>query len=106
MMQSIPLEKAMILWTRPSVVDGPSSRFAATEGQVKVVEHPPEANGMYRHFASSYGACDFEDWRDPEERLLRLMIAFNTLTVRDGMDPKVTHEAFLAIPEYRDAMDI
>ncbi len=50
-------------------------------------------------YLNSYGACDFEDWRKPEERPHYLFIAFNTLTARDGMDPKVTHEAFLAIPE-------
>ena len=105
-MKSIPLENAMILWTRPAVVDRPSSRFADTVGQVEVVEHPPKVIGSYRHFLSSYGACNFEDWRNPEERLPKLFIAFNTLTVRDSMDPRVTHDAFLAIPEYRQAMDI
>jgi hypothetical protein len=105
MMQSIPLENAMILWIRLSVVDGPSSRFAATVGQVEVVEYPPEAIGLYRHYASSYGACNVEDWRKPEERLLNLFIAYNTLTVRDGMDPRVVHDAFLTIPEYRQAVE-
>lgn len=100
-MQSIPLENAMILWTRTSVVGGPSSRFAATVGKVEIVQHPPGFGSRSKQFQSSYGACNFEDWRKPEERLLRLFIAFNTLTAREGMDPKVTHEAFLAIPEYR-----
>ncbi len=102
-MQSIPLENAMILWTRTSVVGGPSSRFAATVGEVEIVEHPPRFGGRSKQFASSYGACNAE-WRNSEERLQRLFWLFNTLTVRDGMDPKVTHEAFLAIPEYRQTI--
>jgi hypothetical protein len=32
---------------------------------------------------------------------MMLFIDFHTLTVRDGIDPKAAHEAFLAIDEYR-----
>lgn len=103
-MRSIPLEKAMLLWTSTSRGGGPSSPHAATVGKVEIVEHPPGLGGRSKQFLSSYGACNFDDWRKPEKRLLFLFIAFNTLTVRDGMDPKVTHEAFLAIPEYRQVI--
>ena len=103
-MQSILLENAMILWTPPSLARSPSSRCAATVGEVEIVEHPPGFGGRSKQFAMGYGACSFEDWRKPEERLQRLFWLFNTLTVRDRMDPKVTHEAFLAIPEYRQTI--
>ena len=99
-MQSIPLENAMILWT-PS---GAVTRCESTEGKVQIVAHPPGSGGSSNKYSRSYGACNFDDWRKPEERLLRLYIAFDTLTVCDGMDPWLTHEAFLAIPEYRQTI--
>lgn len=36
-----------------------------------------------------------------DESVMRLFIDFHTLVVRDGIDPKTAHEAFLAIDEYR-----
>ncbi|MEH3117107.1 MAG: hypothetical protein PGN25_05720 [Methylorubrum populi] len=36
------------------------------------------------------------------QRLAMLFIDFNTLVVRDGIDPKEAHRAFLVIDEYRD----
>ena len=99
-MQSILLENAMILWTPSGVVTG----YESTEGKVEIVAHPPGSGGSSNKYRRSYGACNFDDWRKPEERLLRLYIAFNTLTACDGMDPWLTHEAFLAIPEYRQTI--
>ena len=34
-------------------------------------------------------------------RIARLFIDFQTVVVRDGIDPQVAHRAFLAIDEYR-----
>ena len=36
-----------------------------------------------------------------EARIARLFIDFQTLVVRDGIDPQSAHHAFLAIDEYR-----
>ena len=36
-----------------------------------------------------------------EARVARLFIDFQTLVVRDGLDPQAVHRAFLAIDEYR-----
>ena len=99
-MKSFPLEKAMILWTPR----GTTERYKSTEGAVEIIQHPGRPGGRSSQFQRSYGVCNFPDWRDPEERLLRLFMAFNTLTVRDGMDPEITHRAFLAISEYRQAI--
>ena len=96
-MQSILLENAMILWTPSGAVTG----YESTEGKVEIVAHPPDSRERTKIYSRSYGACNFDDWRKPEERLLRLYVLFDTLTVCDGMDPWLTHEAFLAIPEYR-----
>jgi hypothetical protein len=38
---------------------------------------------------------------DPTTQLLSLFVLFNTLVIRDGIDPARAHEAFLAIDEYR-----
>jgi hypothetical protein len=38
---------------------------------------------------------------DPIKQLLAIFILFNTLVVRDGIDPLRAHAAFLAIDEYR-----
>ena len=40
----------------------------------------------------------------PDKRLLSIFILFNTLTVRDGIDPLAAHEAFLEIDEYRESI--
>ncbi len=34
-------------------------------------------------------------------RIARLFIDFQTIVVRDGLDPQAVHKAFLAIDEYR-----
>lgn len=38
---------------------------------------------------------------DPIKQLLAMFILFNTIVVRDGLNPKKVHEAFLTIDEYR-----
>jgi hypothetical protein len=37
----------------------------------------------------------------PRTALLAMFVLFNTVTVRDGIDVKRAHEAFLTIDEYR-----
>jgi hypothetical protein len=39
-----------------------------------------------------------------ERRLLSMFILFNTLVVRDNIDPKAAHTAFLQIDEYRSTI--
>ena len=36
-----------------------------------------------------------------ERQLLAMFLLFNTITVRDGIDPLAAHKAFLKIDEYR-----
>ena len=62
-MKSIPLKKAMILWTQQWWGDQPTSRFTATVGKVEVVEHMAVPREYSRQFAKAYGACNAE-WRD------------------------------------------
>ena len=46
-------------------------------------------------------AYDTQDPTRETDRLLGLFILFNTLVVRDGIDPLAAHSAFLEIDEYR-----
>ncbi len=95
----------MILWTRVPKINDPTRRYATTAGKVEIVQHLPKSRNRSSQFQSSYGACIFDDWRDPDNRLLLLFKAFNWLTGSEGLDPKVTHEAFLVIPEFRQAIN-
>ena len=86
----------MILWTEP----GQGAPHKPTGGKVLVVEYPAP-HEVSVDYVSSDGAC-MGEWKDrtPDNQLANLFVMFNTLTVRDGIDPQVAHKAFLAIPEY------
>ncbi|AYO83005.1 hypothetical protein [Methylobacterium brachiatum] len=89
--------EAIIAWT--------PARWAElkpeTAGQVVVVPVPDEAGTSKRYMmragASSSALAALSD----EARIARLFIDFQTLVVRDGLDPQDVHQAFLAIDEYR-----
>jgi hypothetical protein len=49
-------------------------------------------------------AYDTQDPNRETDRLLGMFILFNTLVVRDRIDPKAAHAAFLEIDEYRMAI--
>ena len=72
-----------------------------TAGQVVVLPAPDVAEVAKRYMmragASSSALAALSD----EARIARLFIDFQTLVVRDGIDPQVAHRAFLAIDEYR-----
>lgn len=72
-----------------------------TAGQVAVLPFPDTA-GAAKRFMMSSGASSSGLHALPEEaRIARLFIDFQTLVVRDGLDPQAVHAAFLAIDEYR-----
>ena len=70
------------------------------EGSCFVVSHP-DFNNASRDFTRSDGAV-FDFWRklSTEKRKTMVFVIFNTLVVRDGIDPKQAHEEFLKIDEY------
>jgi hypothetical protein len=87
--------EAIIAWT--------PARWAElrpeTAGQVAVLPLA-EAEAAKRYMMRSGAASGLKGL--PEEaRIGRLFIDFQTLVVRDGIDPQVAHRAFLAIDEYR-----
>ncbi|WP_336487557.1 hypothetical protein [Methylobacterium nigriterrae] len=89
--------EAIIAWTPARWAD----LRPDTAGQVAILPHP-DPEGHARRFMMSAGASSSALHALPEEqRIARLFIDFNTLVVRDGIDPQAAHRAFLAIDEYR-----
>jgi len=89
--------EAIIAWT--------PARWAElrpeTAGQIVVLPAPDTEGAAKRYImhagASSSALAALSD----EARIARLFIDFQTIVVRDGLDPQVVHRAFLAIDEYR-----
>ncbi|GJD44126.1 hypothetical protein AFCDBAGC_1990 [Methylobacterium cerastii] len=72
-----------------------------TAGQVAVLP-APDAEGAAKRFMMRGGAGSSAlQALTGEARIARLFIDFQTLVVRDGLDPQAVHRAFLAIDEYR-----
>jgi hypothetical protein len=86
----------MVAWTPAGVKDDP------TAGQVEIGPWPdPYRNGWSDRYQMTDGACLFRGRREMEW-VARVFIIFNTLVVRDGLDPLVVHRAFLNLKEYRE----
>ncbi|KAB1074326.1 hypothetical protein [Methylobacterium planeticum] len=89
--------EAIIAWTPARWAD----LRPETAGQVAVLPHP-DTQGAARRFMMRAGASAAALHAMPEaQRIAALFVAFNTLVVRDGIDPQAAHRAFLAIDEYR-----
>ena len=73
----------------------------STVGDVAVLAWP-DVSGLASAYARTLGAND-PSWRaaSGEGLAARLSIAFNTLVMRDGIDPSVAHANLLRIEEYR-----
>ena len=71
-----------------------------TAGQVAVLPFP-DTDGAAKRFMMRGGASSALHALSEEARIARLFIDFQTLVVRDGLDPQDVHRAFLAIDEYR-----
>ena len=90
---------ALIAWTPPSHKESP------TAGQVRVGALIDRASA--KDWAAVYdctgGAAHMERRTlDDTTSTLMVFVDFHTLVVGDGMDPKVVHEAFLAIDEFAE----
>jgi hypothetical protein len=55
-----------------------------------------------RPYNMTCGAA-YMKWREagPIEIAVKVMLKFHTIVVRDRIDPRIAHEAFLVIDEYR-----
>lgn len=65
----------------------------------------PDETGWSDAYAMTDGAC-FTAYHEMtlDERLAAIFILFTLIVVGEGLDPKIVHQAFLAIDEYRDAL--
>lgn len=67
-------------------------------GQIEVGPWP-DHRGWSDKYDFTDGCC-MRDWKDAN-RTLQMFIVFNTVVVRDEIDPLAAHEQFLKIDEYR-----
>jgi hypothetical protein len=97
--------EADVLWV-------PTYSKTANAGDICVRQHLTHCRQQYPHHSwmSVTRALTLGGLRSaptkgsPVKQLLSMFILFNTLTVRDGIDVKRAHEAFLAIDEYRQTI--
>lgn len=94
------LAEAMIAWTPRYELRSDDPTF----GRVRV-GHWPDESGWSDPYAYTDGMC-MKTWRDADadRRLALLFILFNTMIIRDGIDPAEAHSALLVIDEYREAI--
>jgi hypothetical protein len=89
--------EALIVWT--------PVRWAElkpeTAGQVAILPAPDSSGEAKRYMMRAGAGSSALAAMSDEARIARLFIDFQTLVVRDGIDPQVAHRAFLAIDEYR-----
>ena len=72
-----------------------------TAGQVVVLPAPDAAGDGKRYMMRAGAGSSALAALSEDARIARLFIDFQTLVVRDGIDPQVAHRAFLTIDEYR-----
>ena len=90
---------AMIAWT-PDDHEEPHEHIWA--GRVEVGPYP-DPLGWAKMYAQTAPA-GAPSGSSEEGQTLRVFLNFHTLVVRDGIDPLVAHQAFLAIDEYRESI--
>lgn len=85
-------KEAMVLWNWNS-------------DEIEVVKWPDENSKYDSKYVCSAGACS-TGWAsdDPTEQALNIYRLFNHIVVRDGIDLRATHKAFLEIDEYRESL--
>ena len=72
-------------------------------GEIRIERHGSDwkrALGEFWQPAAQWNQCISRKADTREEHLLAMFILFNTVTVRDGIDVKKAHDAFLQIEEY------
>lgn len=93
--------EATVAWTPANAM--PGMKGWENAGKVGVGPRPPYSfvDGYWSWCYADQGAGKAPEGSGAYGALAMLFINFNTLVVRDGIDPQVAHEAFLAIDEYR-----
>jgi hypothetical protein len=93
--------EALIAWT-PASWPEESGRGGSTRGHVKV----DRVGGQWHRPYAFTGGAEYSYVEEARgmEALASLFIEFHDMVVRDGINPQVAHEAFLAIDEYRESI--
>ncbi|WP_375464617.1 hypothetical protein [uncultured Methylobacterium sp.] len=89
--------EAIVVWTPVRWAD----MKPETAGQVAVLTYPDTTGATGRYMMTAGAVFSGLKTLSEEARIARLFIDFQTLVVRDGLDPQAVHRAFLAIDEYR-----
>jgi hypothetical protein len=90
----------MICWQPREIADQRASR-EAPPGSVRVGPHPDRSGWSEAYQMSAGGAYLCSKKWTACRAALQVMLDFNTLVVRDGIDPEAAHKEFLKIDEYR-----
>lgn len=98
----VPLRYARITW-EDGELELDSEYELKTLGRCAVTDIR-EKEGWSRELLKSDGAV-WAHWREftDEQRIRALLSIFHMLVVRDNVHPRVVHEAFWEIPEYRNS---
>ena len=90
--------EALIAWTPAHLANDP------TAGQIKIGLLLSEGDRDWTAPYASTGGAAYKERRTLPDDTSALMafVDFHTVVVRDGIDPQVAHQAFLAIDEYRE----
>lgn len=90
------LKETVILYQYPNAENN-------LQGRIKLI--PYGTKGNFREFSCSSGACYLRIHEMADDQLTYYL--FNHamhLIIRDGLDPKIVHNAFCEIKEYRDGL--
>jgi hypothetical protein len=92
------LLNCMVAWTPPDAEDMKGNPLP-TVGAVRIGPHP-DTIGWSDPFLCTDGAC-WDHWRKVnKEKRVQLLLNIFIAMVRDRIDPKVIHQAFMWLPEY------
>jgi hypothetical protein len=94
------LEVSDVIWTPFTDDDNPNAGNVRVEHHLSGWQRTEGDRWMPAKSLGPIGGMNMDQYPG----LLAMFILFNTLVVRDGIDPNRAHRAFLAIEEYRLAV--
>ncbi len=90
---------ALIAWT-------PANYESKTAGQIKVGELLRDGQADWTKPYAMTGGAAYAEVRDLKgaDATARVFIDYHHIVVRDGLDPRVAHDAFITIDEFAEAL--
>ena len=94
-MSTLGINNWVVAWTPAGDLDDP------TAGKIRI-GHKAGNNAWSRPYAFVEGAV-WVGWKDQPlaVRVVRMLLLFQAIVVRDGIDPQLAHKEFLKVDEYR-----